>query len=354
MIRILYLIDNYSLGGAQIVVKGILENQPGDSVSSVALRKKVPVMEIQKGTAITLNSTSRFSIMPLFFLRRFIRLHQIEIIHCQLPRSVVFGFLLKVLFFKDIIYIIHEQGDIFESWVYATALRVIAHRADGIIACSRATSRKLEERAGIPRSKINVIYNFVDMGRFTPALQHSTRSFNIGFAGRIERRKGWREFLKVAEILGHKKNIKFFLAGTGTEMKQMERTIKDTPLPNVEYLRYVSDMSGFYNNLSLLIVPSYIEPMGMVAIEAMACGVPVIASNVEGLNELVSVNTDGWLVAVHGVEQIARHIEDYAGQTTDYRQEISRNALLKASMFSYTTFEPKLQQYHKWLMRNHD
>jgi glycosyltransferase involved in cell wall biosynthesis len=346
--RVLYLIDNYSLGGAQIVVKGILENKAyNDEVFSVALRKKDPVMEICNVNAIVYQSKSRFSFMPLLFLKRFIETHHIDILHCQLPRSIVFGYLLKILFFRKMVYIIHEQGDIFESWLYAAVLRVIARKSSGIIACSKATGQKLQERSCLAASKIRVIYNFVDLGRFAPVSHPEPGTFMVGFAGRIEKRKGWREFLQIAESLKYNSNLRFLMAGTGSEIEQMTGIIKSHNLYNVDYLGYLADMAVFYHRIHLLIIPSYFEPMGMVAIEAMASGVPVIASDVPGLNEIISGNKDGWLVPVHAIEPVIRLIEEFVRKPEVERQIMTSNAIRKAGTFSYTGFEATLDQYHK-------
>ena len=351
MKRVLYLIDNYSLGGAQIVVKGILENNVTNyNVFSIALRKKDPVMEIVSKNAFVYQSKSRFSFMPLLFVKRFIESHHIDILHCQLPRSIVFGFLLKTLFFPDLIYIIHEQGDVFESRLYAVILRFIAGKSNGIIACSKATAHKLQERSGLSASKIRVIYNFVDLSRFTPFSNNESGTYIIGFAGRIEKRKGWREFLQIAELLKYKTNLRFFIAGTGSERLKMTRIMNIRALSNVEYFGYLTDMAGFYHQLHLLVIPSYFEPMGMVAVESLACGVPVIASNVPGLNEILDEEKDGWLVPVHAIEPVIRLIEEFVRKPKDDRQVMTSNAICKAAIFAYTGFEATLQQYYQQFM----
>jgi len=349
--RILYLIDNYSLGGAQTIVKGILENSSGNpDVFSIALRVKNPEMIIHNPNATVYKSRSRYSIFPLFFLKKFIRIHQIDLLHCQLPRSVIFGFLLKRLFFRDIVFIIHEQGDIFESWLYAAALKLVSAESKGLIACSNATGKKLQESAGIKSSKISVIYNFVDQNRFKPVSKEAEETNYIGFAGRIEKRKGWREFLQIAEGMRDKNNFKFLIAGTGAENNQIIRIINNNNLTNVEYLGYLSNMSDFYHRLRLLIIPSYFEPMGMVAVESMACGVPVIASDVPGLNELIDTEKTGWLVPAHSVKPVIRIIEEYCSQPIDYQQKISSQATRKAETYSYLHFTEKLQLYYKQLI----
>ena len=126
--RILYLIDNFSLGGAQTVIKGLMENAGHDLEKyAIALREKEPRMTLDHPGALTFPSRSKFSFRVVRFLKRFIRDQQIDVLHCQLPRSIATGYLLKRAF-PGIKYIIHEQGDVFESRAHALLLKIFKQK----------------------------------------------------------------------------------------------------------------------------------------------------------------------------------------------------------------------------------
>ncbi|MBN2214126.1 MAG: glycosyltransferase family 4 protein [Bacteroidales bacterium] len=345
--RILYLIDNYSLGGAQTVIRGIFDNNPGMmDIFAVALRRKKPVTRIDHRNATCLGSKSKYSPLPLIFLIRFIRKNNIDLLHCQLPRSIVCGYLLKRFFFPGITYIIHEQGDIFESRIYAILLRVMKKKADGFIACSEATRKKLSESTGIRSEKISTIYNFVDLNRFKMKELPGWPHFNIGFAGRIEKRKGWREFVQAAGKLKPDNRLGFFMAGTGREKKKLIRMLRKNRLMNIEYAGFIQDMEGFYRQLNLLVIPSLYEPMGMVAVEAMACGIPVLASDVPGLNEVIKHGRNGWLMQPGSAGQMAFHIRSISEAGREEMQVIIRNNINDAQAYSFYSFYKKLLRFY--------
>ena len=108
--------------------------------------------------------------------------------------------------------------------------------------------------------------------------------------------------------LRDRKELSFHLAGTGTEMKKLERAIGTQEDASINYVGYLSDMPGFYREMDLLVIPSHFEPMGMVAVEAMACGTPVLAADVPGLNEVVQHQVNGWTYTGRSAGDLSRAI----------------------------------------------
>jgi glycosyltransferase involved in cell wall biosynthesis len=349
--KILYLIDNYSLGGAQTIVKGIMDNNlSNQSLFSVALRIKTPTLEMKHSNSISIQSKLKYSIFPLFFLKKFIKSNKIDIVHCQLPRSIVFGYILKRFFIPEIKFIIHEQGDIFESAIYALLLRIIFKKADCIIACSRATTYKMHQRSGISLVKINVIYNYVDLNRFSPGPLYNIDTINIGFAGRIEKRKGWREFLYAANELKTDLKYRFLIAGTGKETPKLLNEILRIGATNVIYKGFTGEIDEFYHSIDLLVIPSHHEPMGMVAVEAMACGTAIIASDVPGLNEVVINGRNGWLIKPGSVEELVFKLHKIFETGNDQKELYIRNGLEDVNAYSYIGFNLKIREIYSRLM----
>ncbi len=345
--RILYLIDNYSLGGAQTVIRGIFDNNPDEAeIFSVALRRKEPVMCFEHPNAISLKSNSKYSLFPFLFLKRYIKSRKIDLLHCLLPRSIVTGYLIKRFFFPDIFYVIHEQGDIFESRLYALLIRIIKKKADGFIACSEATGRKLSENAGINPEKIKVIYNFVDLKRFSFKEPLVSPHLTIGYAGRIEKRKGWREFVQAACRLSTDNRLKFIMAGTGREKQKLQRMLGRKQIRNIEYAGFVKDMEHFYLKLHLLVIPSHFEPMGMVAVEAMACGIPLLAADVPGLNEVVKQGRNGWLMEAGSAEQLVIGIKKMLASDREEIIAIINNNIRDAQTYSFYSFYSELLRFY--------
>jgi len=348
--RILYLIDNFSLGGAQTIVKGLMENgeengAEDSQIYALALRQKQPDLIIDHPNAKIFPSSSKYSFKVLGFLKKFIIEKKIEILHCQLPRSIVIGYLLKRAF-PGIKYIIHEQGDVFESRAYAMLLRIMWKKADLILTCSEASAKVLTRRSHVDAQEIKVLYNFVDLKRFSPPEYPTFHGKKIAFAGRIEKRKGWREFIQAAYYFRNRKELSFHMAGTGTEIKKLDRSIRDNKEANIKYPGFIADMKAFYQEMDLLVIPSHFEPMGMVAVEAMACGIPVLAADVPGLNEIVKHKVNGWIFTSRSASKLSLAIAEILDTAPEELNTIVEHGLKHAHKFSLRDFSIRLQEYY--------
>ena len=345
--NILYLIDNFSLGGAQTIVRGLME-QDGIKFRkyAVALRQKHPEMHISHPDVLTFPSRSRYSFRVLRYLKVFITEKEIGTVHCQLPRSILMGYFLKRAF-PQIRYIIHEQGDVFESRTYAMLLKILQKKADGILACSQATANVLNQRVRLDPGRIFVLYNFVDTVRFAPCSSTPFPIRRIAFAGRIEKRKGWREFVKAAGCFRDREELCFYLAGTGTEVKKLLRAIRKQKGACIRFVGFREDIHAFYAEMDLLVIPSHFEPMGMVAIEAMACGLPVLAADVPGLNEIVCNGENGWTYPSGSVNALTGALDNIMAASQDLIQRIVAVGRDRALEFSIREFSHTLQHYYE-------
>ncbi len=116
------------------------------------------------------------------------------------------------------------------------------------------------------------------------------------FIGRLDPEKGVEVLLRAAEdVLAAHPQAKFLIAGTG----KLEDALKQQAQPlgqAVEFLGYMADPWPLYRGASVVVVPSLYEPFGLVALEGMVSGRPVIASATGGLAEIVTDGQDGLLV----------------------------------------------------------
>ena len=345
--RIIYLIDNFSLGGAQTVVKGLMEYHPESrDVYAMALRKKDPEYVIRHPNVRCYPGRSKYSLRPFRYLDRMIREEKIGVVHCQLPRSILFGYLLKRKH-PGIRYIVHEQGDVFESRLYTMVLRYISRKADGMIACSEATRRAMGDRSGIDVRKIRVLYNFADLKRFSPVHRHTGKIETIAFAGRIIKRKGWREFVGAAVHYCFHEKLSFLMAGTGPEEHVLRRIIGKMACPNIRFHGYQEKMEEFYRKADVVVIPSHFEPMGMVAVEAMATGTPVLVADVPGLNEIVRHGINGWTYPSGSVGELIRAIENILACDPEHIRAIAERGREYSLEFSLEDFSEQLFEYYR-------
>jgi glycosyltransferase involved in cell wall biosynthesis len=314
--RVLHIIDTLWLGGAQTLERDYFEAQKDNlDVFLYVLRRTDPQVIIDHRNVLIRNSFSRFSFFPLFELRKFIKENKIDIVHCHLLRSQLFGYLVKRFFFPEIKLVIHEQGDLVDTaGLSVPILKVIKHKTDLFITCSNALRRLLLEKINVEPVKAICLYNAINLQKFNrQAILWNVKeeknkigigedAFVVGFAGRLAERKGWREFVGLAKIFLSNASVKFLIAGDGPDKEELLSYIPVHGLSNVIYIGYAPNMQLFYSLIDCLVVPSHHEPMGMIVPEAQAMRVPVIAANVDGLNEIV---TDGTNVLLFGAKNIA-------------------------------------------------
>ncbi|MFB6215668.1 MAG: glycosyltransferase family 4 protein, partial [Candidatus Aenigmatarchaeota archaeon] len=114
---------------------------------------------------------------------------------------------------------------------------------------------------------------------------------------------------------------------------------------DVNFLGFVEDSVRYLNAADVSVVPSLFEPFGLTAIEAMACGVPVVASNIGGLKEIILDGDDGFLFDDEGdmVEKINLLLE-----REDVREEMGNKARKTAEMrFSWETIAKKTEDVYR-------
>lgn len=138
---------------------------------------------------------------------------------------------------------------------------------------------------------------YVDQSRFNVRVQYSDRDPVVGFLGLLNERKGipsLLESISMASEEGH--DLAYRIGGAGRLAEDVSKTADE--LACLEYLGYVPDeaLVDFYNTLKLLVLPTDSEGLPNVALEAMACGTPVLATPVGGLPDLLSDGDNGFLM----------------------------------------------------------
>ena len=129
-----------------------------------------------------------------------------------------------------------------------------------------------------------LIPNGVDTKRFAPAVSKDNSQFTVLFAGRLDYQKGVDTILEAVRHLEqeNERNIVYKICGTGPLRKEVQKFAESRP--NVHYLGYVPDdeLVQLYKTASLFLMPSRRETFGLVALEAMASGTPVVVTDISG------------------------------------------------------------------------
>lgn len=207
----------------------------------------------------------------------------------------------------------------------------------------------LEQNARIPSRQATVIPNAVNLELFQPSEQdhHEPNGcLRVGFAGQWIARKGIQELLEAWQalksvlpgcelhVVGGPSVWKNVSGVTGAEevAKRVEHMERTESVHRVGALPR-SAMPGFWSSVDVAVVPSLYEPFGLVALEALACGVPVIASAVGGLEEIVVDGQCGLLVPPGDAGALAQALRLLLTNEA-LRRRLAAGARLRAQQFS--------------------
>jgi len=174
---------------------------------------------------------------------------------------------------------------------------------------------------GWPSEKITVIPNGIELEQFQPAVRRRepAAKFVVGFFGRLSEEKGPDLFIEIATQLRHREDIEFTIAGGGPLAEKIRKSIASRFLHNVRFLGFV-DAGEYLPSCDVLVVCSRLDGRPNSVMEAQAMGVPVIASRVGGLTEMVSEGRTGLLVDSEDVRGFVRAILDLRSDKALYEE----------------------------------
>jgi len=345
-IRVLHVIDHLGYGGAPVVVKNIIERLSSEDIETFvcALRTNPKAMPIKT----TLISLTYHKYNPLAFLAiaKLCKEHEIDIIHAHLQKSIISCLLAG--FLCDAKIIIHEHGPIFRrgtGCIYRFLLKLLATKASIAIANSQATMAALNQTAGFAKESIYIVSNFIDFARFDHTLYDRDKARDtlgipenktvVGFVGRLDSCKGVDLLINAAAILCKKdQRYHFVIVGQGAQRKQLEHLVLRLGLrEKVIFTGLCRNPAEVIKALDIAVVPSRREAFGITAIEFMRMKIPVIASAVGGLVEVVQHKKTGMLLDKLNAENIADAVNTLA-QDNSLRESLVENAEVFSRKFN--------------------
>jgi glycosyltransferase involved in cell wall biosynthesis len=337
-IRVLHVIDHLGYGGAPVAVKNIAERMPGDRIESIvcSLRTNTNAMPIDA----QLINLGYHKYNPFVFaaIARLCRERKIDIVHAHLQKSVIVCLLAKS--FCDAKIVIHEHGPIFRrgtGCIYRLALKALRSRAALAIANSQAAKDALSRTTGFEKDSICVVSNFIDFGRFDRTLYDRDKARDrlgiaegqvaVGFVGRLDPCKGADLLIHAAAILCKTSDrYRFIIVGEGSQRRKLEQLVLRLGLlEKVVFAGLSKNPAEVVVAFDVAAVPSRREAFGIAAVEFMRMNIPVVASAVGGLLEIVQHEKTGLLLDELDPDRIAEAIERLARDEA-LRQKLTREA----------------------------
>ncbi|MDT5121063.1 MAG: hypothetical protein QOC96_545 [Acidobacteriota bacterium] len=324
--RILHINSARALGGGERHLADLANalSERGHEVYA-ALPARSPLREelnaLPSNNIFTLRLRNALDVSSALELKRLIRAHQIEIVHAHLARDYPLAALAtkrnrhaKFIITRHVLFPLNR--------LHSVTLSRVAR----VIAVSRAVERALLAQKIFPANKINVIPNGIDFRRLNASLQSFNRedfcrhlkiqpeSPLVGTIGELKRQKGHEDFLRASAIVARKKpDAHFIIAGadttrTGEHRASLERLVNKLQLNGrVHFTGWLDDVAQLLAALDVYVSASHTESFGLAIVEAMAAGLPVVATATEGAREIIDEDA-GTLVPVGDAEALAAAI----------------------------------------------
>jgi len=231
-----------------------------------------------------------------------------------------------------------------EAWSPGPGRRWTARRAHRIFSISHYTADKMTAW-GVDRDRIRILPVSVDGEVFRPTLRRKPVNgrplLTVCRLDRSERYKGVEQVLRILkDVRNHHPDVCYVVAGTGDDLPRLKTLAQNAGVADcVEFRGYVPEekLAALYGEADLFVMPSQKEGFGIVFLEALACGVPVIAGNRDGSVDAVLNGRIGLLVDPADNFQIEKSICRLLDREVD--EPLKNPAYLRYEVLAHYGFE---------------
>jgi len=329
-LRVFHMANSLETGGSehQMVEIACRQKARGQEITVGCLSRKGPLLDVlaQAGIGVSeFNPEGRLvglaGIRQIIRLTAFLRRHRVDVFQSHDLYSTLLG--VPAAWLARVPVIISSRRDLASWWWYTRRnrriLRHIQNFSSRIIANSQAVEDFLVREDGFDRRQIRVVRNGVDFKRFAnatgdreklfPNLEREDRLIAV-VANMNVKSKGHSDLIAAGqEICQEFPGAKFLCIGDGIERRELERTVEELRLRNhFLFLGRRDDVPNILACCDLFVLPSWAEGLPNSVLEAMAAGVPVVATRVGGIPEIIADGVGGLLVPAQDSRALAAAI----------------------------------------------
>ena len=334
--KILHIITSLELGGAEKLLLDLIpaQKKQGMEVELLVLdTKNEKFLEEYKKRGVkiyTLKANDKFSLRNPFEISKIVKENKIDIVHAHLVHAQIWTSVAKYLN-KKVVYITTEHSTHNrrrEKWIYKILDKFIYSSYDKVIAISEATARELMKWVGLNIKKIEIIPNGVSLRAFM-GKPKERKGNNLIMVSRFHSSKDHLTVVRAMEKLP--KNYTLTFVGEGETQEAVKREVLMLNLNDrVQFLGYSNSIPALLKRSDIAIQSSNFEGFGLSALEAMAAGTPIVASDVEGLANVVG--DSGLLFKLGDVNDLVKKIMSLEDQK--YYFEKSKAGIKNSLIYS--------------------
>ena len=340
---ILFVIVNLTFGGGERVFSQVIRGLNKEKFDVFVACQPGGIFEEklrEVGIKIEpLDMTSRYNLGTISQLKKIIETKNIQIVHSQDGRADFFariaGKIANVPIIISSVAMLVEGYDvnIFRKVLYILMDRWSERCVDKFIVLSEVLRHTLIERHRIEPEKIVKIYNGIEIDEYKPNNERGIRIEDsglrkefgfrndvpvIGTIGRLVWQKGFEYLIKaIPKIVKDLPEAKFLIVGEGPLREKLEELGKRLKVKdNIIFTGFRSDIKEILASIDVLVMPSLLEGLPMVLLEGMAMAKPIVATNIDGISEVLENGKTGLLVPPKDTDTLAEAIIEILNNKT--------------------------------------
>ncbi len=321
---ILHAIDTTGPGGAETVFLDIAQQLQLPDFENFAIIKGPGWVEDQlKSRGIRYHIVKPHGLLSIPYyvqLLKLIRRENVALIHSHLLGSTLTYSLISLIARLPLIATLHGRVDINprERFVFIKQM-IMRLGVNKLIAVSKDLSSFIESRNLFPRKAIDVIYNGVDESRYSSGILRKLRaqlgipedSILIGSLGNVRPAKSYETLISAVSLLNNPK-LHFVIAGHKKKelMNKLSHQMQTLEIEKqIDFIGFYDNTPEFLAQLDMFVLSSSSEGFSIATIEAMAAGLPVIATRCGGPEEILEHRKTGYLIPTESPDELAAAIE---------------------------------------------
>ena len=278
----------------------------------------------------TLALSPRNYLKNLTALAAFVRAHDIEIVHAHAARDYHVGAMAVRLASRGRLVLTRHT-----LFPLRRINRHVLSNAGRVIAVSEAVAESLRQNGVIESSKITVVHNGIDIDRFARARAGDVPVV-VGTVGHLAPIKGHDVFVRAAALISARRpEVQFVVIGEDKSpqmhhRRSLESLISELGLKDIVATPgWQDDMPAVLSSLTVFVSAARSEPFGLAIVEAMAAGLPIVATASEGASEILEDGRTGKLVPVDDHHALAQAVNELLDNPVECSR-LARNAQLAA------------------------
>lgn len=357
-VKILHILPSLTKAGAEQVVFNLLnnlnqnkyelglilfkDNHEGKAWKQILANKNIKLKCLRKRCL--------FDFFNFYQIVKYFYNFQPDIVHTHLGGDIYGRLAAKIIGVKIIVSTEHNLN-IKENYCARQLKKITAKFAKKIFAVSQAVAHDAIKRYSLQKEQVKVVYNGIDLSNFIVSnpIVKSKQILTIGTLSRLTKQKGLDILIKaVAQIKHHNFVVK--IAGQGELQADLEKQIKQLNLTDKVNLVGPVKASDFLSSIDIFVFPSLWEGLGLSLLEAGAMQKVVIASDIDGIKEVVDQES-GFLFKAGQVDDLSKQLNQVLDnfyqplvqeKPTNLNVKVKKLFSLTAMLTAYETWYDKL------------